>query len=321
MRKTYTTCLISMFIGLILILAQHKDLSDSKISAATAITKVPFDYSIKEIVIQAHINGTGPFNLMIDTGIYPSILSTDVAKELGLDLGKSPGNILGVSGTTNNPYFPININEVQVRGYKSQNLEAIAVNIDQFSSDSLKIHGILGHSFLKTLITRIDYKNKQLEFLDRLSEEMFKGKEKSKDYYSLPLNLEGGKIPRLDELVVNGEKISAWLDTGSNTTLTLSAGTANRLLLKESPYKNIKVSASGTRGDIQVKTAEAKSVQLGPFIQDSIMVIVFDSGGKNLLGNPFFENYILTLDYLNKKIYIERSFKNLQPKVNPPSTQ
>lgn len=304
--KLYKVYLTMILILIVLVFNPQEKPSINYYCPQKSSAIVSFDYSIKEIIVEAYINGKGPFNLMIDTGIYPSMISLEAAEILGLKLGRSPGSVLGIAGSRNNPYYPISLNKVKVGDYSAKRLEAIAVNMAHFSNDSLKLHGVLGYSFLKDLITRIDYKNKQIEFCQESITGGLSRKPSGKYHVSLPLDLAGGKIPVLNEVYVNGEKISAWLDTGSNTALTLSKNTYRRLSLKENEDEGVKVTATGTKGSIELKIAEAETIQLGPFIQDSVLVVAFNSGGQNLLGNPFFEKYILTLDYINGWVFIEK---------------
>lgn len=278
---------------------QHFSNPEKKVS-------VPFDYSHKEIIVETYIDGKGPFSFMIDTGIYPSMISLDVAKELGIKLGRSGGNVLGIAGSENHPYYPINLDDVAVGGYKVESLKAISAEMSHFSNEEFHLDGVLGHSFLKDLITRIDYSGETVEFSVIQSEEFLEGKSEGHDYLSIPLELAGGRIPVLKNVFIKGKRITAWLDTGSSAVLTLSGSTRRALDMSDNIVEGAAAIVTGTRGSFELDVAIIDVVSIGSFQRDSVQTILFSNGGQNLLGNPFFENYILTMDYINDRVYLER---------------
>jgi hypothetical protein len=56
-------------------------------AGATAVVEVPFEFYRNSIVVQAKVNGHGPFSMLLDTGADPSIIDIETAREIGLKLG------------------------------------------------------------------------------------------------------------------------------------------------------------------------------------------------------------------------------------------
>ena len=51
--------------------------------APAPVAEVPFGFSHNQIVLEAKINGRGPFNLLLDTDTDPSAIDLATARELG----------------------------------------------------------------------------------------------------------------------------------------------------------------------------------------------------------------------------------------------
>lgn len=50
------------------------------------VVKIPFDFYRSEIILQVNVNAKGPFNMLLDTGIDPSVVDLVTARVLGLKL-------------------------------------------------------------------------------------------------------------------------------------------------------------------------------------------------------------------------------------------
>ena len=57
--------------------------------AKETVIEIPFEFIRGAIVVQAMVNGNGPFSMMLDTGADPSIVELGTAKSLGLKIASS----------------------------------------------------------------------------------------------------------------------------------------------------------------------------------------------------------------------------------------
>ena len=55
-------------------------------TSANEVIQVPFEFIRDAIVVQATIDGKGPFSVMLDTGVDPSVIDLETARQIGLKL-------------------------------------------------------------------------------------------------------------------------------------------------------------------------------------------------------------------------------------------
>jgi hypothetical protein len=55
-------------------------------SATNDTVEVPFEFYRDSIIVQVKVNGGGPFNMLLDTGVNPSVIDQQTAKAIGLKI-------------------------------------------------------------------------------------------------------------------------------------------------------------------------------------------------------------------------------------------
>ncbi|MEP1097506.1 MAG: aspartyl protease family protein [Cyclobacteriaceae bacterium] len=264
---------------------------------------VKFQYPKNQILTKVHINDKGPFNFFIDTGIHPSAISLPLAKKIGLNLGPKAGNVGGF-GRQKIPYYRTTIKKLKIGEMEVSNLPTVATEMSHLETTGLKIDGILGYSFLKDRVTSINYKRKEITFSDQLPENYLKDTPLD-ELVKFPLRLAGGKIPMIPNLTINEKVVEAWLDTGSSRSFGLLNQEALRLGLTEIELADGEGKGIGARGEFEVRKFRASRMSIGTFNQDSVVGFGHNLRMQNVVGNPFLEKYRLTLDYVNKMVYLE----------------
>jgi predicted aspartyl protease len=283
------------------------------VSAAQAggkqqVIEVPFDFYKNEIILQVKVNGKGPFNMMLDTGTDPSGVDLATARDIGLKLHPL-GKPASGGGTDVNLAYSTEMSLVEVSGFTVKNVETLALDLSKVSERLGKpLHGVLGHSVLNGRIVQIDYPNRVVRF------------------YSQPLFSKGANTPKrsvlsfryadnvlLDDVFVNGKKIVGNLDTGSSGTFNLTPAAVSYLGLEEE-FNQAPVSTDvGYNGVSQNRKGKVNNVTVGGISVDAPAVIFFAKGagrdkkpwGINI-GNAFLKDFVLTLDYRNKLVALER---------------
>src|ERR1044072_1534511 len=282
--------------------------SSAQAGGKQQVVEVPFDFYRNEIILQVKVNGKGPFNMMLDTGTDPSAVDLTTAKDIGLKLhplGK-PGS---GGGTDVNLAYATEMSLVEVAGDTVKNVETLALDLSKESERLGKpLHGGLGHRGVNGRTVQIDYPNHVVRF------------------YSQPLFSKAANTPKrsvlsfryddnvlLDDVFVNGKKVVANLDTGSNGTFNLTPAAVEYLGLEEE-FNQAPVSTDvGYNGVSQNRQGKVNNVTVGAISVDAPAVIFFAKGAGSdkkpwriNIGNAFLKDFVLTIDYRNKLVTLER---------------
>jgi len=279
-------------------------------SKAPAI-EIPFDFYRNEIVLEVKVNGKGPFSMMLDTGTDPSAIELLTARELGLKLiplgsppvggGNAPRQVYGV-------YLPL----VEVGGITTRNLESVAIDLSKISERIGKpIQGVLGHSLLKGRIVQIDYPNRIVRFYSQSPFAKMPKQPNTPTHTVLRFRYVDNVL--IDDVFVNGKKMVANFDTGSNGTFDLTPPAVAYLGMEEEVSRAPASSDVGYNGVAENKKGELNNVTIGGISVDGAPVVFFAKGtgrdkrpwGINI-GNEFLKDFVVTIDYRSKLITLEK---------------
>jgi predicted aspartyl protease len=272
------------------------------------VIEVPFEFYHNEIIVQVKVNGKGPFDMMLDTGTDPSAVDLNTAREMGLKL-QFLGKPASGGGTDVNPTYYTKLPLVEVGGLNVKSLEAVALDLSKVSARLGKpLHGVLGHGLLNGRIVQIDYPNRIVRFY---SQPLFSKTANTPTRTMLSFRYSDNVL--VDDLMVNGKKMVGNLDTGSSGTFDLTPAAVSYLGLEED-FNQAPVSTDvGYNGVSQNRKGKVNNVTVGGISVDAPAVIFFGKGtgrdkkpwGINI-GNGFFKDFILTIDYRNKLVTLER---------------
>ena len=272
------------------------------------VVEIPFDFYRNEIVLQVKINGKGPFNMMLDTGTDPSGIDLNTARDIGLKL-RPLGKPATGGGTDVNLTYYTELPLVEVAGFSVKNVETLAIDLSKISERLGKpLHGVLGHSVLNGRIVQIDYPNRVVRFY---SQPLFSKAASTAKRSVLSFRYDDNVL--LDDVFVNGKKVVGNLDTGSSGTFNLTPAAVGYLGLEEE-FNQAPVSTDvGYNGVSQNRQGKVNNVTVGAISVDAPAVIFFGKGtgrdkkpwGINI-GNAFLKDFVLTIDYRNKLVMLER---------------
>jgi len=272
-------------------------------SAGKQVFNVPFDYDHDEIILTVRVNGQGPFNMMLDLNTDPSVIDIKTARELNLKLKQYGDRKAGI--------FTTRLPEVAVGDVVAKSLEAVALDLSKFSEKlGRPLHGLLGHSFTKNRVVRIDYPAKAVLFSDGSPLPEKQGGTAQRVTFELKRSSNSIII---DDVYVDGKKIKATLDTGSDGSFKLTWPGVVELGLQEAALKGEPGSSVGYKGDAAFTTGKVKSIAIGSITVESPEMIYFMKGTPYdnkpwafNIGNAFLKDFILTVDYPRKQITLER---------------
>jgi predicted aspartyl protease len=146
-------------------------------SSNQSINWTPFRYVEDShlVLVPVFVNGTGPIDLILDTGSSGNIITPSVAEKLGIAQeiskptpisgGCSDGECQGVGGKVRG--YGVHVQQLTVAGATQSDILVAIIDLKIISPQGKKIdYGIIGYPFLKDYRLMIDYPNQQFALLD-----------------------------------------------------------------------------------------------------------------------------------------------------------
>jgi hypothetical protein len=269
-------------------------------------TDVPFELVRNQIVVEARIQGQGPFSCLIDTGANPSALDIALAKQLQVPVAEKGGAAEGI-GSGDVTVYPTEFN-VTIGDGPEPRIPAVAIDLSSLSKALERpIHCILGQSWLRANVVQIDYPSERVRFSASSFEPpppAFRCHE-SKMRFWLPDDL----MP-LVSIEVNGVELQVSLDTGSSGALKLFPDGAQEAGIDPSAG-NRGGTVTGARGTSSVSKITISSVRFGPLYSENVSASIGERNqgepkGSRMgnLGNGLLLGSLLTLDFQMKRILV-----------------
>jgi len=273
--------------------------------------EVPFEFVRNQIVVQVKIAGKGPFNMLFDTDTDPSAIDLVTARELGLKLGSKgyPGT---GGGAETNLVYPTKVPDVVLGNVTAKEVLAAAIDLTQLSAKlGRPIHGVLGYSFFRDRIFQIDYPASKIRFYAETPYPGIQNMPNTVERTVVAFRYENDVL--IDSVFVNGEKMRATLDTGSSGTFALTPEAITMLGLEEEAGNAKPETSAGYNGEFKGKSGFLKSVRIGRLYADSVPVSFWPAGTGHdkkkyqlIIGNGFFQDFLLTFDFHGKLVVFER---------------
>ncbi len=115
-----------------------------------------------------HINDKGPFDFVLDTGAGNTVITPELAAQIGLEPKPVHGIARGIGGD-----FQLQLTEVHklaVGDAEISNTSAVVLDLSKVSPKGKLIeHGIIGYDFLSRFETVIDYPKMRFAFIQHAS--------------------------------------------------------------------------------------------------------------------------------------------------------
>lgn len=187
----------------------------------TATVAIPFEFVKNQLLVKAYIQDEGPYNLLFDTGVTPSVIDIGLAKQLKLPIDTARSGLASGRGNQKVQLFPAQITQLKLGTWYLDSLEA--VTLDQvFLGKALgkPLHGILGYSLMKGRIFKIDYQHREIQFF-RSREQLDKTLQDQDAMVEKFIFQEGDIIPIVKNVTLNGKPFLASLDTGSSLSVEI----------------------------------------------------------------------------------------------------
>ena len=128
---------------------------------------VPFDLVRNQIVMKVMIGDQGPFNMLLDTAVVPSVVDLATAEAAGLPVDRDRSGEASGTGSGRVTIFAAEITGLEIEGRAFDPIQAVASDMSALG-DRLgrPLHGVLGYSFLADRSVRIDYPARRVHIFD-----------------------------------------------------------------------------------------------------------------------------------------------------------
>lgn len=266
------------------------------------------------VVIPLFINGKGPFNFLLDTGVDPMII-TDLALVDSLNIQNvRPIKINGVGpGEEINALFSkdpsVNIGEATI-----SNIPTVILKEDVFNLSSylgVKIYGLIGYYFFNSFIVKINYYSNRITFRLPEARKRVRGVKLDLEF------LENKPYINTKLMTSNLGEIQSKLiiDCGASHALSLETYKDGAFPIPEPSIPgNLGV---GLSGEISGSIGRINALTLGTYTIKNVLTnfpnysdVAAKTKQKTRTGNlgaDILKNFHVTFDYANHAMYLKKN--------------
>jgi predicted aspartyl protease len=255
--------------------------------AAAAWQEVPIQVAGRVLLVNAMINGQGPFSLILDTGASETVLTPSVATQLGMKLrATSTTQKRGVVAS-------LSVGGAELKGvsvYVFDPPQALPLRLNS----GVNYHGILGYTFLSAFETSIDYAGRKAMFRPAVGK-------------AAVIATAGGTVLPME---VRNNLIYVKGTVGGKGPLTLVVDTGSaEVLVTPAAAKAIGLRAEGATNQAGVGFARA-DVAIGSAVVSQVPCIIAIPGQDRyaavtyhgILGTPFLSHFTVIFNYARKTV-------------------
>ncbi|GAA5089449.1 hypothetical protein GCM10023210_14280 [Chryseobacterium ginsengisoli] len=262
-------------------------------------TTIPFELIDGKMIVSVNIKNA-PHNFIFDTGAF-TIISSELKDQLNEEKSKITFQGVDANNVRSNTEV-FSTDDLRISDLKLKNINFSFADIGWMSSRACKkISGIFGANMMKGKMWRIDFKMKTINVFE-------KSQEQSNIIAAIPFSEENfTSVPKIYAKIRN-QNIEFAFDTGSGMGFSVNQKVYDKIKDKDFLTfqgllsQSISSIAKGQR-EVDLMEVEINNTKLGNQIIDN------SSDSPNLIGIRFIENYMVDLDFINKKIILTKTIK------------
>ncbi|WP_048825964.1 aspartyl protease family protein [Hymenobacter sp. DG25B] len=275
--------------------------------------EVPFDLQRNLIIVSTKLNGRGPYNFMLDTGVGTSLITDpQLQQELQLPRGQR-FQVAGVGEESALEAFLTEGVRVELPGVVAPALNMLVFSDDVLDLSSyvgIPVHGILGRDVFRSFVVEIDPSGGHLILYNPTKYKHPLGRR----WTTLPLEMEGDKAYITAKVTLNDSltlPLKLILDTGAGHALSLETGSDKRLTL---PPKVLRTQLGrGLSGYINGYIGRVTSLQLGRYKLKNLLTSFPDDSDVHLrmetfrngnIGLELLKRFSLVIDYPHNRLLL-----------------
>lgn len=281
----------------------EEHLDDYSIAGGATETTVPFRLLNNHIYADVSINGSAPMTFIFDTGGH-TIVTPETAKALdikaqGAVSSTGGGDAIVQSGVTVVP-------TITVGGVTLKNQAASVLTFSPKGVEGVNEQGMLGYELFDRFVTRIDYGNKTITFIDK------KHFDPAGAGTPVPIRF----YHQFPEVLGSYAGIPGrfGIDTGSRMALELTTPFArDHDLLAKAQRDTVAMLGWGVGGASRGYAFHGGTLKLGDVtVEHPLTEISTDKGGAgaspafpNNVGGGILKRFVVTLDYDHSTMYLK----------------
>lgn len=281
------------------------------------LAEIRFTLYQNAVIIPAVVNGRDTVHLLLDTGWGPLALVAAAAHRLRLPLhGPGPGGL----------------GQARLHSLSIGQVVQSAPFVQVFPTDALAPligphDGVLSTAFFRDLVVQIDYPAGIVRFFRRSPITSPPAANAQRASVPMVFSPGAGALPFTDSVFVNGRPVRGLFDTGGAGAFVAMPQLVERASLRPLPDSG-PIGIGLLHGATVVRQAvhftRVRRVALGPFTVDSPRVMIAppqmagdDWGHDLVIGYGFLRHYIVTFDYPDKLVTLERPGRPQSPNPSP----
>ncbi|MBI1373001.1 MAG: hypothetical protein GC159_09595 [Phycisphaera sp.] len=297
--------------------------SDVKMARATS---VPMDVQAMTPVIEVMINGTGPYRMILDTGIATVAIDTSIAQKLRLGAGRFSEKTYSKSGGGISESRFVRIDSLKIGDVEFRGMDAKAMAVHGVLGGPYRhVDGLVGLRVFRDTTLVLDYPAKRVRVLP-------------------PNQLTPGGVDTLPSRSIVGQHIAVPIDAGGRTVeVMLDTGTTRGIHLtsefgKQLPFKygpfvngavqtpngpvpellgrlDVTVDVAGTKIERPIASVDSRPIHivsapgtLTPMFPEQLPI----------LGGEILSHFVVTIDQSAGAVRFERHTPGDEPIRIPP---
>jgi predicted aspartyl protease len=304
MIKLFLVLIISLPLLFSNVNAQEFTIPVVKFSSGSSSLKIPIELDGNIILMRVSVNKSRPLKFIFDTGASASVVSPEIASELGL---KSQGE---VQGTATGGSITASIIEgvtFDVQGVEVSNQMIAAVSFG--ATPCFPFDGIIGFDFINSFVVELDYENKMMNLYDpRSYHNAGVGKR-------VTLMLED-RTPLVETQLTLASHAPVMarlqIDTGGDGTVILNSPFVVKHKLLSRRLKTIPDRGVGVGGEEARVLGRAKSIKIGQSVFANPLVSFSsptEGSGEDendgIIGGEILRRFKVILNYSRKEMILK----------------
>lgn len=265
--------------------------------------EISFEYINDLIFIPVTIENN-QYNFLFDTGAELNIIDPSIVNNLSLKQLKN--GTIGNGQDSNKGIQRVQIKSIEIGGVHFNETAGMIWDMTPLANliGCVKIDGIIGNNLMRKVNWQIDYKNKKIKISNNtekfnISSDVKKIVMNSGNYGNVLLNVK-----------INNKIKKFTFDSGYNGFLQ----TGDTSILNNKKYITTIGLTGGTysgKKDGETYSSYLESFSINDIEFKSPSLLLIKPNNSSVLGNEFYENFILTIDWKNDFLYIDTQ-KNIE---------
>jgi Aspartyl protease len=272
-------------------------------AADNVTVEVPFTLEKGHVIVPAKIQGDKPVEVVLSTGTEHSLVNAALLQKYKLQLYYTGVGV--ITGHNDQTVTFANVTDISVGGVEASSLSMLLggqtlANVGQ--RVGREIFAVLGADFFKGRVVQFDFRKKIVRFLPQ-SPDVSKGGDAGRAVMRFRYNAEVLTMPIVEDVTYNGKKVRTLLDTGALTVVALTPSAAKQ------------VGLDGLAGNGAPSVAKVGSLRLGEMEFNDVPVSPLPKssnpfedmhGAGAVAGIALLQNFVVTFDYRDKVVVLER---------------